>query len=307
MNTRNVQTTSTLVMVRPAHFGFNEQTAESNAFQHQTQLPASEVHRRALQEFDDMVSQLRSAGIEVVVFEDSPEPVKPDAIFPNNWISFHRNGNVVLYPMQAANRRVERRQDIPEYFLERYPHATLIDLSHYEQENLFLEGTGSMVMDRVNQLVYMCISPRSSMPLFEEFCSRLGIEGVAFHGVDEQGQAIYHTNVMMAMGHKFAVICLEAITDPEEKAFVTKRLVDTGHEVIPISLKQTHHFAGNLLQVYNHAGEPKLVMSERAFRSFTPDQIARFKAFTDLLVIPIDTVETFGGGGVRCMLAEVFY
>lgn len=301
-----VQTTSHLLMVRPVRFGFNAQTALDNAFQHPLSLPPEDVQARALQEFDTFLQLLREAGITVTVFEDTEEPHTPDSIFPNNWISFHEDGKIFIYPMYAENRRMERRSDIVAHFQQMYEHAVVIDLTHYEEEGKFLEGTGSMIMDRVNQMVYACRSHRTTEELFELFCREVDCEGMLFTATDRQGAEIYHTNVMMAMGTRFAVVCMEAIRDEEERARVQQQLAATGHKVVPITFDQVEAFAGNMLQLYNQQGEPILVMSQRAYDSLREDQVQELKSYTRLLVVPLDVIETCGGGSVRCMMAEVF-
>lgn len=308
MQDRLTQTTSHLLMIRPVRFGFNEQTAEDNAFMHNGgQHAPGEIRRLAQQEFDRFVAMLRQAGITVTVFEDTPEPHTPDSIFPNNWVSFHEQGKIIIYPMHAPNRRDERRSDIVAHFQAMYQHPPqVIDLSFFEQEGKYLESTGSMVMDRVHQRVYACYSPRTTPELFESFCREVNAQGYLFHAVDAQGVEIYHTNVMMAIGTRFAVVCLEAIHDSEEREALVQRLSETGHEVVPITYAQMNQFAGNMLQLYTYEGQPLLVMSRRAFASLRPDQVASLQGYTELLVIPLDVIETYGGGSVRCMMAEVF-
>lgn len=304
---REVQTTSHLLMIRPVRFGFNEQTAESNAFQHRDRShSAAEIQALALAEFEAFVARLRAAGVEVTVFDDTPVPHTPDSIFPNNWISFHHDGKILLYPMHAPNRRAERRLDIVDHFARLYPQPQVIDLSPYEAEGRFLESTGSMAMDRVHQRVYACISARTDPGLFAWFCQEMDCQGVLFHAVDEQGQPIYHTNVMMALGAEYAVVCMEAVHDPAEKAFVQQSLEETGHEVIPITYAQMHAFAGNMLEVYNRDGRALTVMSQRAYDALAPWQLEKLQGYGGIVVGPLDVIETYGGGSVRCMMAEVF-
>lgn len=300
------QTTDHILMVRPDDFGYNEQTANNNAFMVDDPAhDAAETRQLALQEFDLMVGLLRSHGITVVVFEDNPDHT-PDAVFPNNWVSTHEDGKIILYPMWAPNRRLERRQDVVQYLTGLYPHPQVVDYSFHEAEGRFLEGTGSMILDRVHQMAYANISPRTDAGLFHDFCAVVGVEPILFHARDEAGIDIYHTNVMMALGATFAVICLDAIPYPEERARVEQRLFDTGHEVIPISFAQVHQFAGNMLQVYNGSGEQFTVMSKRACDSLRQDQIDALRRHNELIVVPLDVIETYGGGSVRCMMAEVF-
>ena len=301
------QTTSHLLMVRPAAFGFNEQTAESNAFQQEaTKLSAREIQTRAQDEFDAFVAILQQKGITVTVFEDQPEPHTPDALFPNNWISFHEDGKIILYPIMAPNRRLERRWDIVEHFSRLSPQADVTDFSLYENMNQFLEGTGSMILDRVNQRVYACVSPRTDPDLFDRFCEQMDCQGIIFHAQDEHGLDIYHTNVMMALGHDLAVVCLDSIQNPLERQQLAQSLTETGHTILDINLAQVGQFAGNMLQIHNQAGESLWVLSQRAYDSLDVTQLNLLAKSGEPLPIPIDVIETYGGGGVRCMMAEVF-
>jgi hypothetical protein len=303
-----LQNTSHILMVRPVRFGFNEQTAESNAFQQNDgRLSPEAIQNHALQEFDTMVALLRQKGIEVTVFEDTAVPHTPDSIFPNNWISFHQNGTVIIYPMESPSRQNEVRLDIPAHImLQKGTDAHIIDLRKEAQTGEYLEGTGSMIMDRENQIVYACLSPRTHKTLFDRFCKLLDLEGIIFDAVDENGIPIYHTNVMMALGAEVAVICLEAMPNPQERVRVQNLLEATGHTVVPITLAQMSAFAGNMLEVYNQQGSPFLIMSQRAYDSLDQPQIDMLGQFAELLVIPLDVIETYGGGSVRCMMAEIF-
>lgn len=301
------QTTDTILMVRPAHFGFNAQTAANNAFQTNDESVSPEaVQRRAVEEFDGFVNRLRNAGVQVIVVEDTADPVKPDAVFPNNWVTFHDNGQVITYPMYAPNRQLERREDVIAMLAEQFRVSERIHLEGWEVKQQFLEGTGSMILDRPNKLVYACVSPRTHLEALNEFCRLIGYAPVAFRAVDDKGQEIYHTNVMMALGETLAVICLDAIADALERSMVETRLKETGKTIIAISLEQMAAFAGNMLQVRNQSGETILVMSEQAYRSLSPAQIAEIEKHTKILYSPIPTIETFGGGSARCMMAEVF-
>lgn len=301
------QTTDTLLMVRPAQFGFNEETAGNNAFQvNDPTLSQEEIQERAKNEFDAFVGKLRAAGVEVIVVEDNSDPFSPDAVFPNNWVTFHEDGAVITYPMFAPKRRLERREDVIEALSRDFYIDDRLKLEWHEGQNRFLEGTGSMILDRPNQLVYACLSERTHEDLLEEFCTFTGYEKVVFHAIDAKGQPIYHTNVMMALGETFAVIALDTIADPKEKAKVLAHLHHTNKEVIEISVEQMNAFAGNMLQVHNKAGQTILVMSEQAYRSLTAAQVARIQAHTGILYSAIPTIETYGGGSARCMMAEVF-
>ena len=283
------QYSSQVLMIRPVRFGFNEQTADSNAFQHDDgALNAKQIQEKALLEFEMMVGTLREKGISVIVFDDQAQPHTPDSIFPNNWISFHSNGKVIIYPMASPNRRDEVRMDIPaKIMFEKGRDAQVFDLRQFAAPGQYLEGTGSMVLDREYQRCYACLSPRTDRGLFDRFCELLEVEGVLFHAVDENGVAIYHTNVMMALGSRYAVVCLEAIADEAERRHVMEKLKSSGHEVIPITFKQMNHFAGNMLEVANAQGKRFIVMSERAFQSLDESQIAKISTFAEPLVISL--------------------
>lgn len=299
--------THKILMVRPSHFGFNFETAESNAFQQiDDQMSADDVAQTAIREFDHMVSLLRQADIEVEVVPDTSTPVKPDAIFPNNWISFHENGLIVTYPMQAEVRRQEVREDIVDSARQTWGYSARWALDQLYTNGPFLEGTGSMILDRQDQIVYACLSPRTDQALLHEWAKRLGYQPVSFIATDATGQQIYHTNVMMAIGDGYAVICLDSIKDLEERSAVIQSLTSTGKEIIDISLDQMNRFAGNMLQVLDRSDKPHLIMSEQAFQSLETEQIERLSAKTSLLPVPLWTIERIGGGSARCMMAEVF-
>jgi hypothetical protein len=300
----NQQTTSTILMIRPVNFGFNEQTAGSNAFQNRNAVQ-QQVQDKALAEFDNLVNILKENGVEVIVIDDTPEPHTPDSIFPNNWVSFHQDGNVFLYPMMAENRRLERREDIIMQLEDEFQIKHVIDLSRFEHENKFLEGTGSMVLDRENKIAYACLSPRTNQEVLDLFCSQSGYKPVLFHAVDENGMDIYHTNVLMCIGGKFTVICLDSIADEKEKAEVIASLNATHKEIVAISFAQMNQFAGNMLELKNKAGDNLLVMSQNAYRSLNKDQKETLEKYCKLLYADINTIENNGGGSVRCMIAEV--
>ena len=295
-------------MVRPANFGFNEETAASNAFQSRNgQLLPDEVSRLAQAEFDAFVKQLRLAGVDVIVAKDSAHPPKPDAVFPNNWVTFHQEGFVVTYPMFAPVRRKERRRKVIDTVLEQgFVSNRRINFEYNEKLNRFLEGTGSIIFDHRHQLAYACLSPRTDAALLNELCLEIHYRPVVFHAVDAKGQDIYHTNVMMAMGETFVVICLDTVRDETEKAALLERFQETHKTVVDITLDQMNAFAGNMLQVRNQQGETILVMSSQAYRALTPAQIKTLEGHTQLLHSPIDTIERYGGGSARCMMAEVF-
>ncbi|MDO8365589.1 MAG: arginine deiminase-related protein [Saprospiraceae bacterium] len=302
------QTTPHILMVRPANFAFNEETAASNAFQSRDgKMSATEMRERAMQEFDGFVTRLRDAGVDVMVAEDSATPVKPDAVFPNNWVSFHQEGIVVTYPMFAPTRRLERSDAIIDDVLSKGFHSDRrLHFEESEQSEHFLEGTGSIIFDHQHQLAYACLSPRTDAALLEELCQAIGYQKVVFHSVDGNGQDIYHTNVMMALGETFVVICLDTVRDPSERKMLEEKFRETGKEIVNISLEQMNSFAGNMLQVRNVEGQTILVMSSQAYRALKPAQIQQLQGHTQLLHAPIDTIETYGGGSARCMMAEVF-
>lgn len=268
----------------------------------QTRDVAQEDARR---EFDEMTRQLQAAGVEVMVYDDTADPHTPDSIFPNNWVSFHASGTVVLYPMQAENRRLERRQDIIDDLAQRFHVSRIVDLTHFEQEGKFLEGTGSMVLDRMHRVAFACLSPRTHPDVLAEFSHRTGYRTVAFRAADASGKAIYHTNVLMCIADTFAVVCLSAITDPDERIMVRHELEKLNKRVIDISLEQMASFAGNMLMVMTQKGQKLLIMSDRAYASLTPKQIDLMDDYATLLHFDLSMIEGNGGGSARCMMAEV--
>lgn len=300
------QAPSSIFMVRPAAFGFNAQTAGSNAFQVDGTDDAAAVHQKALQEFDRMVDLLRSHDIDVHVFEDTPVPVKPDAVFPNNWVSFHEDGRVMLYPMLAGNRRLERRATVVETLAESFEVTEITDWSGEELKNNFLEGTGSVVFDYVNKLAYANRSPRTNEQLVNKLCALIGYKPIVFDAVDEKGNPIYHTNVLMCIGSKFAVICLDAIHDDDDQEKILSALAGTQHKVVAISYAQMNAFAGNMMEVASKNGELFVLLSEQAFHSLLPGQVDAISRFAEMIPIAIPTIEKFGGGSVRCMVAGIF-
>ncbi|OUJ70856.1 citrulline utilization hydrolase CtlX [Hymenobacter crusticola] len=301
-----MQAASTVFLVRPARFSFNAETAPSNSFQQNlAALTPDAVQAQAFAEFDAAVAMLRAKGVHVLVFEDTPAPPKPDAVFPNNWLTLHPDGRVLLYPMCAPNRRHERRADILEELGRQFRITEVVDLSPHEQEGRFLEGTGSILFDHVHRVAYACLSPRTHAALFAEVAATLGYRSVAFHANDQQGHAIYHTNVMMCIGARFAVVCLASITDAQERATVAASLVGTGHELVDITPEQVAHFAGNMLTL-RVATTELLVLSQQAFEALTAAQRQTLGRYGELVPLAIPTIETIGGGSARCMLAEVF-
>lgn len=302
--------TNTILLVRPVNFRMNEQTAVNNFFQEDLDLLNSEINRQAQEEFDTFVSALRTEGLEVIVIDDRSETDTPDSIFPNNWISFHEDGTVVIYPMYAENRRKERREDILDLLEERgYEIRQVVDYTSAEQDGLFLEGTGSILMDRLNQKAYCALSDRASEPLFIQFCEDFEVTPVIFtanQSVDGKRLPIYHTNVMMCIAEDFTVICLDAIDDRQERKNVLDHIRNDGREVVEITEAQMHAFAGNMLQVLGRNEERLMVMSTSAHNSLSPEQVKQIEVTSRIVSSPLDTIETCGGGSARCMMAEVF-
>jgi len=290
-------------MIRPVNFAFNAETATNNAFQ--VKNDETNVQGKALKEFDEFVGLLRKNGVDVTVVEDTPEPNTPDSIFPNNWISFHGDGTVLLYPMYAPNRRAERKEHVLEKIDEHFVVKQKIDLSYNESNNLFLEGTGSMVLDRDNSLVFAGLSPRTNRKVLDEFCNKMNYEAVVFHSIDKTGQPIYHTNVMMCIADNYVVICPDSIRDVEEKNKVIAAIQKTGKEIIDINYEQLDHFAGNMLQIESGKGEKLLVMSTQAFQSLSKKQVQKLEGYNRIIHAPLNTIEVNGGGSARCMMAEV--
>jgi len=299
-----MQSTSHLLMIRPVNFGFNEETAESNAFQNKDKNQQT-VQEKALAEFNGFVHILRKNGVDVTVVDDNPQPYTPDSIFPNNWVSFHADGNIFLYPMQAENRRLERREDIISLLEDNFKVHHIVDLSRYEEQNKFLEGTGSMVLDRENKIAYACLSPRTDKDVLDVFCEQSGYTAICFDAVDVNGKAIYHTNVLMCVGSQFAVICLDSVANPHERVVVSESLTSAGKEIIEISFEQMNQFAGNMLEVKSKNGETLIVMSASAYESLDEGQISTLKQYGKLVYADIQTIENNGGGSARCMMAEV--
>lgn len=299
--------TDHILMVRPAHFGFNPDTAASNAFQHIGKDAPEVVAQKAQVEFDQCVELLRQQGISVQVVQDSHHPPKTDAVFPNNWFSTHPDGKIVLYPMLSPNRRLERTEAVIQTLMSCYANPKVIDFAtEHEAEGKFLEGTGSLILDRTHRIAYACRSPRTATDLVIKWGKQMDYQTVLFDAVDSHGQAIYHTNVMMGLGERFAVICLESIVDLSQRALVTQFLRETGHEIVEISHAQVQAFAGNMLQLRSSQGENLLAMSQRAHQSLTEAQRQKLTSYARLLVFPLDVIEVCGGGSIRCMMAEIF-
>jgi hypothetical protein len=307
MSASSPQSTSHVVMIRPASFGSNPQTLESNRFQSSdAQRSAAQVQRTATTEFDALAIALANAGVNVHVFDDIATPARPDAVFPNNWFSTHCDGTVVLYPMLAPNRRLERRLDIVEALNRRegfHIHAT-VDLTHRELEGQYLEGTGSLVLDRAHRIAYACLSPRTDMDVLGEFGQRLDYDVATFDAVDASGAAIYHTNVLMSVGTRFAAVCTQAI-EAGRRAAIVSLLESSGHTIVDLSFEQMHAFAGNMLELQTRSGGTVIAMSETARKSLTASQRATLESCGRIVSVAIPTIEHLGGGSVRCMIAEV--
>ncbi len=304
------QTTDTILMIRPVNFRMNEQTAINNYFQEDIKLKQSEINTRVRQEFDAFVKKLRIVGIRVIVENDDELIDTPDSIFPNNWVSFHSNGDVAIYPMFAENRRKERREEV---FIrlenEGFKIKNIVDYTKAEHEGIFLEGTGSLLLDRTNKKAYCALSPRANEDLCIEFCEDFEYSPIIFTAnqtVDGKRLPIYHTNVMMCLAEQFAVICLDAIDDKKERKHVIKHLKQDGKEIISITEAQMHQFAGNMLQLRGKDSQRYLVMSKTAHQSLVPNQITAIEKYCSILSSSLKTIETCGGGSARCMMAEVF-
>lgn len=306
-----MQTTSHLVMIRPATFRKNEETATNNLYQRAVEgLSAADVLERALAEFDGFVEALREAGADVTVFEADPDVDAPDALFPNNWVSFHADGRVGLYPMFAANRRVERREDLVyDLQLQGFNVKEVVDFTEFEEHGIFLEGTGSLVLDRIHGRAYAALSDRTHRDALGAFCEAFDYEGIPFTA-NQNGpngrSPIYHTNVVMSIGPAFAVGCWDCIDDEEERAMVREALEADGKELIDLSEDQINHFAGNLLAIESTDGTPLIALSSQAFHALTPGQREALGRHGKLVHAPLETIETCGGGSARCMLAENF-
>jgi hypothetical protein len=309
----STQSTSRVIMVRPACFCFNTETAISNAFQNNqyaNSSSANQIQQQALIEFDQMVEQLRSHGVYVDVVDDTPSPIKPDAIFPNNWFSTHSDGTIILYPMLAENRRLERREDLIKKLTQTHHVTAVIDFTPYQKHNQYLEGTGSLLLDRINKIVYAVRSPRTHDTIVEHFTKLMNYQQppILFDSVDGNQKPIYHTNVMMAIGTHVAIICSESIPDKQQRDRVVKSLEQNGkRKIIDITIEQMNHFAGNMLELQNSKGEYLLVMSKSAFDSLTDEQRNLIEETnTQLVYFDVSTIEQCGGGSVRCMIAENF-
>lgn len=299
-----MQTTSKILMVRPARFEFNAETAVNNHFQKKESQTG--VHEKAIEEFDAFVKLLRSNDVDVIVVQDTEEPHTPDSIFPNNWFSSHIMGELVLYPMFAENRRAERKSEVLHLLRRKMNHHKLIDLTQWEVENKFLEGTGSMIFDREKRIAYACRSVRTSEKVLADFCSRMNYDYLLFDAVDKDGKPIYHTNVMMEVGTQVAVVCLEAVKNEQERERIASRLRSTGKIIVDITPDQVMHFAGNMIELKNRSGHPIMVMSQAARDVLTPGQEKVISTYSKIVSSDLQTIESSGGGSARCMIAEIF-
>ena len=288
-------------MIRPVAFEFNRQTAVNNAFQQSE--PGKQTQTSALSEFNTMVHLLQTNGVNVIVVDDTAEPHTPDSIFPNNWFSTHEEGIMALYPMFAPNRRHERRADIAQMLSDTFKMNDIVDYTASEANEIYLEGTGSMVLDRDLRICYACLSPRTDKTLLHEFCNKFGYELLAFTSVDQNNHAVYHTNVVMSIGDQFMIVCMESVPNKTERDLIRQ---STSKQIIEINLDQMNHFAGNMLEVVNDKNEHLLVMSQQAYESLTAQQVTQIEKYARILNPDLRTIETNGGGSARCMMAEIF-
>ena len=301
------QITDSVMMVRPARFGPNTETAESNVFQQTADAnSAASIQFLAADEFDSAVDLLRNLGVTVLVIDDTPDPVKSDAIFPNNWISMHHDGTVVTYPMFSPTRRREIRDDVIQQISQQFAVLQHWPLHELAEENQFLEGTGSLVLDHVNRLAFACRSLRTDDRLVEQFCERMKYRAILFDACDDQGRPIYHTNVMMSVGQSYSIICLESIPDTSQRGRVRDELIQAGKDIVEISPAQMWKFAGNMLELVGPSDRSLLVLSTTACVSLTAEQIEWLNSRSTLIPLNIPTIEKYGGGSVRCMIAEIF-
>lgn len=299
-----MQSTSKILMIRPINFGFNEQTAGNNSFQ--VRGFEENSNDLAQKEFDQFVSILKENLVDVITIQDSSEPVTPDSIFPNNWFSTHEGKTMVLYPMYAPNRREERKESVIEKIKEICNIKRVVDLTYLENDSKFLEGTGSMILDRDNNLLYACKSPRTDVSALEEFCDQLDYDMFVFEAYDRDSKEIYHTNVMMSVCSDFVTICLDSIKDLNQRESIIELIEESGKEILEISLDQMENFAGNMLEIRSTKGEKIIVMSKRAYESLDSDQIETIAHYAKIIYSNLETIENNGGGSARCMIAELF-
>jgi hypothetical protein len=297
------QTSNSVLLVRPARFGFHAEAAASNLF---ARAPGGEVHREALAEFEALAGRLSQARVNTLILEDGPEPAKPDAVFPNNWISFHRDGTVVLYPMATASRRLERNVEAITKLVTAagFEVRRVVDLTGHERHDRFLEGTGSLILDRPRRQAYASLSPRTDRDAIADFDEKLDYSTLVFEATDASGQPIYHTNVLMSFGTRFAVLCTEAVA-PGARAALIAEIEASGRTLIEVGFEQMNRFACNLIELQNRDGDPVIALSTAALDAFQPEQRRALESFGDLVAVPIPTIEAVGGGSVRCMIADI--
>lgn len=298
--------TQHILMVRPASFGLNIQTVEDNKFQKKLNLSELEVLRKALEEFELYTIKLKESGIDVIIVNDTKEPIKPDAIYPNNWFSTHSDGKVFLYPMKALNRRFERHNPVIEHLNSIFDFKSIIDLTNTEENEQFLEGTGSIVFNHIHKIAYASISKRTDKDLFLDFCKRIHYTPITFNSYDKNGDEIYHTNVMMSVTSEFTIICLESISDIRQKEELQNHLNSFAQNIIDVTYEQMEQFCCNVLEVQNESGKVFLTMSERAYNSFSQAQKNVILKTHSIIHSPLYTIEDIGGGGSRCMMAEIY-
>ncbi|WP_432204608.1 citrulline utilization hydrolase CtlX [Cetobacterium somerae] len=306
----NSQITSKVLMIKPTKFYYNVETAVNNAYQKDLKEDPNLVQTRALNEFDSLVEKIKSVGIEVDVINDTSTPYTPDSIFPNNWFSSHQDGKLIIYPMFANDRRLERTKFLSNLKeIQNKTSITVLDLTYFEKDDKFLEGTGALVLDRINKIAYCSLSPRANEDVLKEFCNLTNYKAIKFHSVQNINNIltpIYHTNVMMGVTENFVVICLDSITDLKEREKVITSISISGKEIINITLNQVLKFCGNVLELKNLKGDRYTLMSKSAFQGFTKEQLEIIKKSSEIIFSDITTIETYGGGSVRCMIAELF-
>lgn len=302
-----METTSKILMIRPVKFEMNAETCQTNAFQKATNETAEEVHQKASKQFDNFVKQLQHNGVDVTVINDTVEPHTPDSIFPNNWITFYENETICLHSMENINRRAERKPHVLNVLHDKFIISNTVDLTDSEAKNQFLEGTGSVILDRKNRIAYACLSSRTHRSEFENYCNLFNLKGIYFTAVDENNRPIYHTNVMLSVADRYVIVCMEAVRDESQRKELLKSFEESSKSVIFINMKQMNNFAGNVLQLQNGVtGEKILVMSTRAYNCLEKDQLEMISKFNKIVHENVDVIENNGGGGVRCMIAEIF-
>lgn len=302
-----METASKVLMIRPVKFEMNPETCYTNAFQKATNETSDEVHRKSSEQFDNFVKQLQYHGVDVTVIDDTLEPHTPDSIFPNNWITFYENGTMCLHSMENINRRAERKPHVLNVLRDKFTISNTVDMTNSEAKQQFLEGTGSVILDRKNRIAYACLSSRTHQSEFENYCNLFNFNGICFNAVDKNNVPIYHTNVMLSVADRYVVVCLDSVRDEKQRMELIKSFEESSKSVIPISLEQMNNFAGNVLQLENGiTGEKILVMSTRAYNSLEKDQIDAISKFNKIVHENVDVIENNGGGGVRCMIAEIF-